>query len=177
MCLSVCFIFLVFIVVCNLFQFTDNTFKNYYYPEPQTNDDEVSDEEGTVGYKLKQVIARKRAGNSIDGFFERPIKKAKSAKKSSSVSRSTDDGVSYISSGQDDGAYSSHVIKIEIFDVQKIKNIAPADHWKHADVRLKFYTNSEEDKQLQSTRDVIFNITKQLAEKDTSVKYFIENKK
>lgn len=169
----------LFIYRVLLFQLSDNTFKNYYYPEAKVDDDS-SDEEGTVGLKLKQAIAKKRAAamnNSIDGFFEHPRKKAKVLKRCSTVSRSTTDGVAYLSSSTDDGAYASHIIKIEIYDVQKIKNIAPTEHWKHADVRLKHYTTTEDDKQYQSARDLIYNITKDIAEKENSVKYFIDTKK
>lgn len=158
-----------------LFQFTDKTFKNYYYPE--NNDEGSDDDEGTLAFKVKQAIAKKRPGNSIDSFFERPKKKPKVAKKSSSVSQSTHSGVAYLSSGQDDGAYASHLIKIEIYDLEKIRNIAPEEQWKHADVRVKLYTHQEDDKNLDSTRDVVFNITKELASKDNCVKYFIDNKK
>lgn len=157
-----------------MFQFSENTFKNYYYPE---NQEVSSDEEGTVGLKIKQAIAKKRPHNSIEGFFERPKKKTKSTKRSSNVSQSATDGVAYLSSGQDDGAYASHLIKIEVYDLEKIRNIAPADHWKHCDVRLKYYTFNEDDSHLKSARDVIFNITKQLASKENCVKYFIETDK
>lgn len=158
-----------------LFQFSENTFKHYYYPE---NIDASSDEEGTVGLKIKQAIAKKRPANNIDAFFERPKKKSKGFKKSSSVSQSSTDGVAFIASGRDDAAYASKLIKIEVYDLDKIKNIPPPDHWKHCDVRLKYYSsNSEEDSTVQSVQDVIFNITKQLASNENSVKYFIETDK
>lgn len=157
-----------------MFQFTENTFKNYYYPDD--NKDESSDEEGTLGLKVKQAIAKKRSGNNIDSFFERPKKQSKVVKRSSNVSKSSPDGVANLSSGQDDGAYASHLIKIEIYDMHKIKNVPPMEHWKHADFRLKYFA-LEDDLELQNTRNIIYNITKQLASKDSSVKYFIDNKK
>lgn len=158
-----------------LFQFSENTFKNYYYPENQ--DQPSSDEDGTVGLKIRQAIAKKRPANSIDSFFERPKKKTRVLKKSSNVSQSSADGVAYLSSGQDEAGYASHLIKIEVYDMEKIRNVAPADHWKHCDIRLKYYSASEDDIHVQSARDVIFNITKQLASKENSVKYFIETDK
>ncbi|XP_047990713.1 uncharacterized protein LOC125229816 [Leguminivora glycinivorella] len=127
--------------------FSENTFKNYYYPE---NKDESSDEEGTAGFKVKQILAKKRSGNDIDSFFERPKKQSKILKRSSIVSKSSEDGVANLSSGQDDGAYASHFIKIEIYDAQKIKKIPPMEQWKHADIRLKYFA-LEDDAELQIT--------------------------
>lgn len=159
-----------------MFQFTENTFKNFYYPEPE-HDDSGSDEEGTLGFKVKQAIAKKRPANSIESFFEKPQKKVKPVKRSSSVSQSSHTGVAYLSSGKDDAAYASHLIKIEIYDLEKVRNIAPEEHWKHADVRLKSYISTEQDPQLETVRDVIYNMTKDIASKDTCVKYFINKTK
>jgi hypothetical protein len=157
-----------------LFQFSENTFKNFYYPE---NHDDSTDEEGTVGLKVKQALAKKRPANNIDSFFERPKKKTKAKVKSSNVSKTTSDGVTYLSSGQEDAGYASHLIKIELYDMEKIRNMAPADHWKHCDIRLKYYSCTDDDSNIQSVRDVIFNITKQLASKENCVKYFIDTDK
>lgn len=156
-----------------LLQLSDNTFKNFYYPEPEHPDSE-SDEEGTLAFKVKQAIAKKRPSNSIDAFFEKPPKKVKPVKRSSNVSQGTHAGVSYLSSGKDDGAYASHLIKIEIYDLEKVRNIAPENHWKHADIRLKSYVTTDQDPHLETVRDVIYSMTKDIAEKDTCVKYFIK---
>lgn len=156
-----------------LFQFSENTFKPYYYATP----DEASEEEGTLGVKGKQAIARKRSANDIDRFFEKQKKKLKIKKKSSSVARSSSGGVAYITSNNDEGADASHLIKIEVYDLNKIKNVAPSEQWKLADVRVKYYADCEEDKHLQSARDVIFNITKLLASKQDCSNYFIDNDK
>jgi hypothetical protein len=157
-----------------LFQFTENTFKHYYYPE---NQDDTTDEEGTVGLKVKEALAKKRPANNIDSFFERPKKKTKVKVNSSNVSKTSTDGVSYLSSGKDDAGYASHIIKIEVFDMEKIRDVAPAEHWKHCDIRLKYYSCGDNDSNVQSVRDVIFNITKQLASQENNVKYFIDTNK
>lgn len=151
---------------------SENTIKNFYFPDHASSDDD----EGTLAFKVKKAISRKRTANSIDAFFEKPSKKPK-LRKCSNVAQSAEDGVAYLSSGKEDAAYASHLIKIEIYEMEKIKFIAPTEQWKHAAVRLKYYSVSEEDENLQSARDVIYNITKQLASKDTSVKYFIETDK
>lgn len=157
-----------------LFQFTENTFKNYYYPE---NQDDSTDEEGTVGLKVKEALAKKRPANNIDSFFERPKKKTRAKVNSSNVSKTSTDGVAYLSSGKDDAGYASHLIKIEVFDMEKIRDMAPADHWKHCDIRLKYYSYGDNDPHVQSVRDVIFNVTKQLAAQENNVKYFIDTNK
>lgn len=163
-----------------LFQLSENTFKAYYYADH----DEASDQEGTLGFKVKQAMAKRRAtkNNDIGEFFKRAKKTTKVVKRSSTVARraSSDGdgaGVSYLTSGKDDGAYASHLIKIEVYDVEKIRNIAPSEHWKLADVRVKYYSITEDDKNLESARDVVYNITKQLASKEDSVNFFIETDK
>lgn len=155
-----------------MFQFPENTFKNFYYED---NVDEPSDqEEGTLAFKVKKAIAKRP--HSIDEFFEKP-KKKKLTKKSSSVGRSTSGGISYITSNKDDSADASHLIKIEVYDVNKIKNVAQTEQWKHADVRVKLFTESEADRNLQSVRDIIYNITKQLATQEECKKFFIDTDK
>ncbi|XP_073949431.1 uncharacterized protein isoform X2 [Choristoneura fumiferana] len=153
----------------------ENTFKHYYYPE---NHDELSDDgEGTLAFKVKRAIAKnKRPNNSIHGFFEKR-KKKKVPKNSSTVSQATADGVAFIKANQDESAYASHLIKIEVYDIDKIKNIPPTEQWKHAEVRVKYYAHSEEDEHVQQTRDVIYNITKQLASKSDCVNFVLDNKK
>lgn len=168
-------VFIRCIIYCLiLFQFPDHTFKNFYCPEVNSDD---SDEEGTVGLKIKQAIAKKRPANNIESFFEKPQKKVKAVKRSSNVSQSSHAGVSYLASGADDGAYASHMIKIEIYDMEKVRNIPPENHWKHADIRLKSYIKFDQDPHLEAVRDVIYDITKDISEKDTCVKYFINNVK
>lgn len=152
----------------------ENTFKNYYYPEEH---DVPSDEdEHTLAFKIKKAIANKRPSNSIHGFFEKR-KKKKVAKHSSSVSQATDEGVAFIKSNNDDGAYALQLIKIEVYDWAKIKGLAPTEHWKFADVRLKYYVHSENDDNLEKTKDVIYNITKQLAAKSDCANFLIDNGK
>lgn len=93
------------------------------------------------------------------------------------MSQATAEGVAFIKSNQDDGAYASHLIKIEVYDMEKIKKIPPTEQWKHADVRVKYYANSEDDENVQKSRDVIYNITKQLAAKSDCANFVIDNEK
>lgn len=148
----------------------ENTFKHYYFPE-KYND--PSDDEDTPAPKVLKALANKR-NNSILGFFEKR-KKKKIAKRSSTVSQATEEGVAFIKSNQDDGAYASHLIKIEVYDMMKIKNIPPTEHWKHAEVRVKYYAHSEVDDHVQKARDVIYDITKQLAAKSDCVNFVLDN--
>lgn len=64
-----------------------------------------------------------------------------------------------------------------MYDIDKIKNIPPAEQWKQAEVRVKYYAHSEEDEHVQKTRDVIYNITKQLASKSDCVNFVLDNNK
>lgn len=113
--------------------------------------------------------------NSIESFFEKPKKKKKSSSFSSCIGQSTSDGVAYISSNEISNA--THFIKIEIYEIDKIKDVPPKEYWKYANVRVKYCAPSEEDKNYQNTRDVIYNITKQIANQSDCKKYYIENKK
>lgn len=158
-----------------MFQFSENTFKNYYYAEDH---DEDSDDlrEDSLAFKVKKALA-KQLNNNIEDFFETPKKKKKLTKKSSSVARASYGGLAYVCSNKEDAASATHMVKIEIYDMAKIKDIAPTDQWKHADLRVKYYVDKEEDKTLQSVRDTIYKITKQIASESDCVKYFIDNNK
>lgn len=149
--------------------FQQDTFKSYYFPDtPEEPDDSL-----VVNVKKNNNIKRI---NDIDMFFEKPKKKKKLGVQSSYVSAARDDGVSYISSKEDDALTATHLIKIDVYDMNKIRNIEPINYWKYSDARVKYYVQSEDDKRYQSTRDVIYNITKTLAGKHNCSKYFIEDK-
>ncbi|XP_073967037.1 uncharacterized protein [Choristoneura fumiferana] len=152
----------------------ENTFKHYYYPE--THIVPSDDEEGVLPLKIKKTISNKRPSNSIHGFFEKR-KKKKMIKYSSSVSQATDEGIAFIKSNQDDGAYASHLIKIELYDWAKIKNVPSSEQWKHAEVRIKYYAHSDNDDHVEKTKDVIYNITKHLAAKSDCVNFVIDSEK
>lgn len=152
-----------------MFQFSTNdsldeyTLKNYYYP---------SDE--AVNIKTKRGF--KRTGNDIETFFEKTNKK-KTKSVSSCIGRRNGAGISYISTNQDDGSKATHLIKIEVFQMKKLKDVLPADYWKHCDLRVKYYAQSENDKNYNNTSDIIYSITKQIAEQPECKKFFIETDK
>lgn len=145
------------------------TLKNYYCP------DTPSDEETTL-IPLKNKQNSSKRTNNIEIFFEKSKKKKNSARQTSCVGQATDGGVSYITSNEDDGLHATHLVKIEIYDMQKIRYLAPTEHWKHIDVRVKYYVKSEDDKHYQTTRDIIYGITEKLATKRDSSKFFVEGK-
>lgn len=146
----------------------ENTYKHYYYP------DEASDDDSDLALKVKKAISKRP--NSIHSFFEKR-KKRKTVQKSSTVSQATADGVGFIKTNEDDETFASHLIKIEVYEMSKIKNIPSTDQWKKAEVRVKYYASCDEDKNLQSARDVIYNITKQIANRKDCVNYFIDGEK
>lgn len=143
----------------------DYTLKNYYYP------DKSDDEDQNLAMKVKQNIT-KRSNKSIDAFFEK-AKKKKTVSYSSSVGQSNGEGTSYISTNCDDGSSASHLVKIEVYEMNRLKQVSPIDYWKHADVRVKYYVATEEDKHYQTARDLIYNVTKQVASKPGCTKFFV----
>lgn len=105
-------------------------------------------------------------------FFEKP-KKRKNSTNSSCVAQACDGGLSYISSNEGDSANAAYLIKIDVYDMKNLKNVLPLDYWKYADLRVKYYVQSDSDKNYQRTRDIVYNITKQIAEKKDCKKYFV----
>ncbi|KAI5633714.1 hypothetical protein NE865_01681 [Phthorimaea operculella] len=153
----------------------DYTLKHYYYPI------DVSDEETSankIAPKRKNKDKDSASTNSIDSFFENPKKKKKQSTFSSSVGQTTNDGMAYITTNEDDSSHATHFIKIEIYDIAKIpKDTPPTEHWKYANVRVKYCVHSEDDKNYQQTREIIYNITKQIATKSDCKKFFVDHKK
>lgn len=144
-----------------------NTFKSYYYPSDVEDDSFIHKNEHSNN-------SRKRTNsNEIDVFFEEANKKKR--KTSSTVARAYNDGVSYISTNQDDLNHASHLIKIEVYNLKKLAKIPTNHHWKHADVRLKYYTKANENQNFERTKNAIFHITKEISEANECKKYFIKN--
>lgn len=110
---------------------------------------------------------------TIEKFFDN-MKKRRALSRSSTVARATGDGYSYVAANNE---HASHLIKIEIYDMKKIKDVLPVDQWKHADVRVRYYSPSEEDNTYLNINEVLYNITKQIAASGECKKYFIENSK
>lgn len=150
----------------NTIDYNENTFKQYYL---QTSDDEdIAGNSATYPTK-----GRMSPTPSLDEFFEECKKKAVN-KCSSTVGRATRDGMAYVSSNEDDGANATHLIKLEILDLKKLKTIAKEDHWKHPDVRVKLYVNNKSSKSSihhQKTRKLIYSITKEISSAKNSKKY------
>lgn len=144
---------------------SDYTFKNYYFPTADLSDDDETQDPPAL--KVKQNIAKR----NIDCFFEKP-KKKRVRLQSSNIAQANGEGTSYISSNNDDGSSASHLIKIEVYEMKKLKDVQPIDYWKYADVRVKYYA-SEDDKHYRNVRDLIYNITKQVATKTDCTKYYI----
>lgn len=133
------------------------TFKNYYFPptSPSLDDDETKES------RKRQLVIDEP---SIEAFFE-GNKKIKKQKKfmSSHVARVDKNGsVSYLSSGADDGTSATHLIKMEIYDLKKLANIPTNEHWKNADVRVKYYAKSAKNQHFQKTKALIFNVTEEI---------------
>ncbi|KAG7301651.1 hypothetical protein JYU34_003589 [Plutella xylostella] len=142
--------------------------KNYYYPSP--SDDEI------LSPSLLLKKPTKRIHENIDSYFETPSKKSKSKTLSSTVGRAACGGISYISTNEDDGSKASHLIKIEMYDMKKLKDLPPSEHWKKADMRIKLYCTSDHIL-FHDTNQLMFSITKQIATKTDCKKYFLETSK
>ncbi|XP_063361642.1 uncharacterized protein LOC134650639 [Cydia amplana] len=142
------------------------TFKNYYYGNVSDNETEVS--------KPLKIRTQKRT-NNIDVFFEKPTMK-QAAEYSSTVAQLTNGGTNYISSRVDDVSKATHLIKIDVYDMKKLRGVPSDQHWKFANTRIKYYTQTEEDDYYSNTQELIYNITKHIATKNNCKKYFIEAK-
>lgn len=147
----------------------DYQFQNYYRPI-DLSDDENND---SIVLKNKKNTLKRGSNNSIESFFEKSKKKKKTSL-ASTIAQADGEGTSCISVSMDDGSTPSHLVKIELYEMKKLKDIAPTDYWKHAAVRVKYYAQSEGDTHYQNTRDVIYNITKLIAGKKDCKKYFFE---
>lgn len=146
--------------------FEENTYKHYYYPP--------SDDEDLTPY---QQTGHKRTNNeSIDEFFAESSRKKAKAKRSSTVGRPNKDSISYVSTNTDDGATATHMIKIDVYELKKLENVDQADHWKHADIRVKYFTKSCNDNIHKKTRQIIYEVTKTISNSPECRKYTIINK-
>lgn len=150
--------------------FEENTFKHYYY---QTLSDEDTNENPIIQkHALKRKLEEKE--DNIDELFN-DIVKSKKKKQCSWVSRKqSNGGTAYITTNQEDAETSSHMIKIEIYDLKKLTKIPPQNHWKHAEIRVKYYTNNA-NKNLDIIKNTIYNVTKEISSKDSCKKMFFNN--
>ncbi|KAJ0169184.1 hypothetical protein K1T71_015311 [Dendrolimus kikuchii] len=123
----------------NLFE--ENTFKQYYY---QTlSDEESSNTDNLSIVKDSPKQKRKRdEEESLDKFFE--FSKNKNKKQCSSVSRAQPNGgVAYLSTNREDACSSTHLIKIEVYELKTLAKIPSSEHWKNATIRIKYYTDDK----------------------------------
>lgn len=109
----------------------------------------------------------------MDQLFEKAAPKTKKLS-SSTVSRARPEGNIIISTNTDDSKNATHLIKIEIYDLEKLRDVPLEQHWKHADYRLKYYTMSNTSP-YDATKQILMNITKEIAGKPSSKKYCFKN--
>lgn len=140
--------------------------KNYYYGN-------LSDDEVRAPKPLK--IQTQKRTNNIDIFFDKP-KKKQTTEYSSTVAQSTNGGTNYISSRVDDVSKITHLVKIDVYDVKKLRGIPNDQHWKFAETRIKYYAQTEDDDYYSNTKELVYNITKHIATKNDCKKYFIDAK-
>lgn len=142
------------------------TMNHYYY-------DNISDNESEVIKPLK-IHTQKRISN-IDAFFEKP-KKKHAAEYSSTVAKFVKGGTNYISSLVEDASKATHLIKIDVYDMKKLRGVPNDQHWKFAETRIKYYTHTEEDEHYSDVQELVYKITKHIATKTDCKKYFIASK-
>ncbi|RVE41968.1 hypothetical protein evm_013377 [Chilo suppressalis] len=156
--------------MANLNSFDEpNTFKHYYFP--------LSESEGSCETSiLKNKTLKRTASNaSINEFFDEAKPKKTQKKTSSTVGRAQKCGnTAYISTNMDDAAGSTHLIKIEVYDLRKLAKIPNSEHWKHADVCVKYYSK-DSDKNYNQNKELIYSITKDIANIKDCKKYFFKN--
>lgn len=111
------------------------------------------------------------AVSNIDIFFEQPKAKRKKTESSTVGQSCKGGGVSYLSTNNEDGNNSTHLMKIEIYDLKKLAKVPINERWKHADVRVKYYVQEKDNKHYRQAKDVIYSITKEIAESGDCKKY------
>lgn len=147
--------------------FEENTFKQYYYA--CSDDEDKTQEPLTIFEEPRRQIKRKKSTESLDNLFE--VKQIKKRKLSSSVSRAHQEGGNvFITTNEDDGPRSNHMIKIEVYNMNEINKIAPSEQWKHASYRVKYFTN-ECNNNYESIKKIIYCITKEIASNSACKKY------
>ncbi|KAJ0171631.1 hypothetical protein K1T71_005667 [Dendrolimus kikuchii] len=108
----------------NLFE--ENTFKQYYYQTLSDEDSSNIDNLSIVKDSPKQKRKRDEE-ESLDKFFE--FSKNKKKKQCSSVSRAQPNGgVAYLSTNREDACSSTHLIKIEVYELKTLAKIPSINH-------------------------------------------------
>lgn len=145
-----------------------NTYKDFYYA---TLNDEDTQELEIVS---EEPTKRRKSNDSLDLLFDMPTTKKRKIL-SSTVSRGQRGGGNlFLTTNGDEGARSTHLIKIEVFDMRKISKIPPNEHWKHSEYKIKYYTN-DSNKNYQSTKKNIYNMAQEISAVKTCKKYNFNN--
>lgn len=148
-----------------------NTFKSYYFPV--SSDEEANDRLTIIQPETKHL---KRAGsnNSINKFFDEAKPKKPRNSQSSTVGRAQKGGMSYISTNINNAASATHLIKLEVYELKKLAKLPASKHWKQADIRAKFYTKTS-DRIYERSKQLIYDIVKDVAESEDCKKYFFHD--
>lgn len=146
-----------------------NTFKSYYFAA--SSDEETDDR--LIITKPKS-LKRAASNNSINKFFDEPKTKKPKKGQSSTVGQTREGGMAYISTNTNDAATATHLIKLQVYDLKKLAKVPVNKHWKNADVYVKHYTKTA-DSVYNHAMDLIYNITKEVAESPDCRKYFFND--
>lgn len=144
----------------------DKCFRPYNYYNLSDDEEEV----------LNITENKNKKTNRLDDFFlQEPDRKKKKTKLSSSVGRAGKEGsISYISTDKDDGMDADILVKMELYSLKKLKEIPVAQHWKNADIRVKYYMKNDSNIDVQ-IKDIVYNITKGISEEDSVKRYSFKN--
>ncbi|KOB61934.1 Beta-xylanase, partial [Operophtera brumata] len=111
----------------------------YYYAA--LNDEDTQELEiVTEEPKLK----RRKSNDSLDLLFGATTRKLLSSTVSQGLRA---DGNAFLINA-DKGTRSTHLVRIEVYNLLKINKIPPKEYWKHADFKIKFYANAQDDAKL-----------------------------
>lgn len=128
----------------------------------------------TIAESEQKSLKRTDNHNCIDQFFDIPKIKKQKTTQSSTVGQARNGGVSYLSSNANDAANATHLIKLEVYELKKLTKVSPSNHWKHADVRVKYYAKNT-DSIYDRSKELIYDITKNVSQSQDCKKYFFDN--
>lgn len=147
-----------------------NTFKSYYFAA--SSDEEADDR--LITTKSSKSLKRSDSNSCINKFFDEPKTKKPNKGQSSTVGQTRDGGMAYISTNTNDAGTATHLIKLQVYDLKKLAKVPANKHWKYADVHVKYYTKTT-DRIYEHSKELIYNITKDVAESQECRKYFFNN--
>lgn len=147
-----------------------NTFKNYYFDA--YSNEEFDNKLTIVESELSKPLKRANSNTNINKFFDDSKTKKQKKALASSVGQAREGGMSYVSTNVN--ATATHLIKLEVYDLKKLAKVPENKQWKHADVRIKFYTKTS-NRIYEHSKQLIYNITKEVAESQDCKKYFFND--